>query len=249
MADLELIQFPYSHYNEKIRWALDYKRPEHIRTNLVPGPHAMTTMRVSGQMQVPVMRFGSDYVAGSATILDQLERRYPEPPLYPADPAERDRAIEVQRYFDDEVGPMVRRGLFAVLTQERDYLCGIFTADRSPLFRSIYRAIFPVTRAVMKSSMGITDRASIERGVQGTEEGLAFVARESAATGYLVGSEFGIADLAAASLLAPAVIPDDSPMSLPRPRPERIELWLAKWADHPGAEWVRNVYGRHRGSE
>jgi len=244
---LELIQFPYSHYNEKVRWALDLKRPPHQRTDLVPGPHAMTALRLTGQTQVPIMRFGREYVPGSADILARLEQRFPLPPLYPSDPESRARAVELQRFFDEDIGPMVRRGVFAVLTREPDYLCAMFTQQKGSVARSLYRAVFPLTKWVMASSMGISDAASIDLGIERTRAGFDFVARESAATGYLVGDGFCVADLTAAALLAPAVMPEGSPMALPEPRPATLRQWLDRWADHPGAMWVRRIYRNHRG--
>ena len=35
-----LLQFTFSHYNEKARWALDFKRVPHVRRSLIPGPHS-----------------------------------------------------------------------------------------------------------------------------------------------------------------------------------------------------------------
>ncbi len=243
---IELLQFPYSHYNEKVRWALDLKEIEHRRTNLVPGPHAATTLRLTGQTQVPIVRFGAQVVHGSAAIIDELESRFPHPPLYPEEPAARDRALDIQRYFDEEIGPMVRRGIFAVLTQEAPFLASMFANHWSPLKQRLYVLAFPLTRAVMKQSMGISDRRSIEEGIEGTEAGLDFVAREVNDDGFLVTDRLSIADIAAASLLAPAVSPPDSPMCLPEPRPVKIEMWLEKWRDHAGAAWVRSIYQRSR---
>ena len=34
-----LWQLQISHYVEKVRWALDYKRVPHVRRTLLPGPH------------------------------------------------------------------------------------------------------------------------------------------------------------------------------------------------------------------
>ena len=45
--------------------------------------------RVSGQPLVPVIEDGGEVVADSVRILEWLERRHPEPPLFPADPARR----------------------------------------------------------------------------------------------------------------------------------------------------------------
>jgi hypothetical protein len=58
-----------------------------------------------------------------------------------------------------------------------------------------------------------------------------------------------VADLAAASLLAPAVGPDHPEMSLPEPRPAALRRWLERFAGHPGAAWVRETYRRDRPRE
>ena len=34
-----LYQFPISHYCEKVRWAMDYKKLEYKAKNLLPGLH------------------------------------------------------------------------------------------------------------------------------------------------------------------------------------------------------------------
>ncbi|MEE8556725.1 MAG: glutathione S-transferase N-terminal domain-containing protein [Myxococcota bacterium] len=73
----ELLQFPYSHFNEKARWALDLKRVPHTRRSLLPGPHAVTVQRLTGQTTVPVLRLGEEIIDGSARIIDTLEKHWP----------------------------------------------------------------------------------------------------------------------------------------------------------------------------
>lgn len=241
-----LLQFPYSHFNEKARWAFDFKRVPHRRKSLLPGPHAPFVQRLTGQTAVPIVREGEDLIVGSGAIIDMLEKRYPDPPLYPADAAARRRALEIQQWFDDDVGPCVRRALFSVLLGEPDYVCSMFTEERSGLTRIFYRSTFPLAKGMMKKGMGITGPVAVEEAYKKTAEALDFVAAESAHTGYLAGGAFSVADLAAAALLGPAVAPPDTPMDLPKPRPEALEQWLERWAAHPGAAWVTSVYRRHR---
>ena len=93
---VELIQFRMSHYNEKARWALDFKQVPHSRRTLLPGPHRFVVKRLTGQTKTPVVRFGETAVHGSAHIIDELERRFPSPPLYPEETADRTRALEIQ---------------------------------------------------------------------------------------------------------------------------------------------------------
>ncbi len=244
---IELLHFEYSHFNEKARWALDFKRVPHSRTSFLPGPHAPTIKRLTGDTTVPVVRFGDQIISGSARIIDELERRVPEPPLYPHAAADRVRALEIQRHFDDEVGPFVRRGLFAALLQTPGYLCWMFSRERNVVARAAYRASFPIARVMMKRSMGITDQASIEEAYRGIEEALDFVAREAGTSdGQLIGDTFTVADLTAAALLGAAVMPLGSPVELPSPRPAEHTAWLERWATHPGAEWVRAQFRKHR---
>jgi glutathione S-transferase len=52
---------------------------------------------VSGQRLVPVLVDGDEIVFDSPAVLEWLERRHPEPPLYPREPARR---AEVQVFVD-----------------------------------------------------------------------------------------------------------------------------------------------------
>lgn len=57
-------------------------------------------MRISGQELVPVLVDGEVVVADSTVILEYLEDRFPEPPLYPADPARRAELRVFVDWFD-----------------------------------------------------------------------------------------------------------------------------------------------------
>ncbi len=243
---IELIQFPYSHYNEKVRWALAHKRIPHQVRSLLPGPHAPTVLRLTGQTETPVVRFGTTVVAGSAQIIDEIERRFPAPPLYPTADADRRRALELQTWLDADVGPMVRRALFSILVRHPDYVCEMFAATRGGLTRALYRALFPVTRIVMSQSMGIRGATSIEAGFIGTQSAFDRLARETSTRSFLVGDRFSVADLTAAALLAPAVQLTHPAMALPTPMPQAVQDWYARWAIHPGAAWVREQYRQNR---
>src|SRR5580704_125012 len=94
----ELWQFTSSHFNEKARWALDYKRVPHIRHSLLPGFHVLTVKRMTGKTQVPVLKLNGAAISDSTRIIEALERAFPEPPLYPPEVEERRRALELEDY-------------------------------------------------------------------------------------------------------------------------------------------------------
>jgi len=243
---LELHQFPHSHYNEKARWALDFKSVPLKRISYLPGPHAEAMRKLAGTTETPVLKIGGLVIAGSAAIIDALEANYPDPPLYPADPEQRREALALQSWFDEEVGPGIRRALFAELTQELGYLCKLFASEKPLHTRLFYRAALPIARGTIKASMSINEPGAVEAGYRVTQAALDRVAAQVGSSGYLVGDSFSVADLTAAALLAPACNPPHPDMEFPLPRPARIDAWFGRWAGHPGAQWVRTIYRKHR---
>jgi glutathione S-transferase len=243
----ELFQFAFSHYNEKARWALDWKRVPHRRRSLLPGPHRPVIQKLTGQAQVPVLRWGDDIVPGSGRIIDHVERRCPEQPLYPASVAARGEALELARWFDDEVGGPIRLAFFHDFLQDGGYAARCFTTTVGPAAAAAYRAVFPLIRVVMRRDMKI-DAAGAERGIARTIEALDLVAKRAGRDGYLVGNAFSVADLTAAALLSPAAFPKESPVPVVEPRSPVVKRWIERFAGHPGVEWVAGVFRKHRGT-
>jgi glutathione S-transferase len=61
---------------------------------------------------------------------------------------------------------------------------------------------------------------------------------------YLVGERFTVADLTAASLFYPLVLPPEGPR-LPEP-PEPLERFRAPLEGRRGFRWVEEIFHRHR---
>src|SRR3954453_22198924 len=85
-----------SHYNEKARWALDFKRIPHIRRAAIPGRHAKIARGLDSGTTFPVLELDCAVIAAWTLIIQELESRYPEPPLYPDAAAERRRALAIE---------------------------------------------------------------------------------------------------------------------------------------------------------
>ena len=101
---------------------------------------------------------------------------------------------------------------------------------------------------LVRKGNGITGAASIADGIAAGHEALDLVAAAARATGYLVGSDFSIADITAAATLAVLVRPENSPMAAPQPVSAEFAELIARFREHPGAQWVRETYARHRGA-
>ena len=248
MANSTIIlhQFPTSHFNEKARWGLDWKGIDHQRKNYLPGPHMLPIRRLSGQTSVPVLTLGRRVVAGSAKILDVLEQEYPQRPLYPEDGPQRERALEIQRHFDREVGPAVRTALFSVLIDEPGYLCSLFASVQPWPLRTFYRGSFPLVKGLIAKAHDTDDAGKVEQAFRNSEKALDFVSARVEASGQLVGEHFSVADLSCAALLAPLLDLSHPDMKKPRPMPVRIEDFLERWKAHPAALWVQEQYAKYR---
>lgn len=245
---LELLQFRHSPYNEKVRWALDVKRVPHRRRSLLPGPHLATVKRLTGNGNTPVLVHEGGALDGSARILEWLEANHGTPPLLPADPAERAEALRIQRWFDDDLTPRIRRPVLDALLRQPGYFARVFADGAPPLKRIGYACVVPLAAPLVRKGNGIAGSASLEDGHRAAAEALDFVAARGAATGYLCGSAFSVADLTAASTLAVLIRPVDSPMSCPQPVASGFRALMDRYARHPGAAWVHGIYARHRGA-
>ncbi|HYJ22454.1 MAG TPA: glutathione S-transferase family protein, partial [Solirubrobacterales bacterium] len=115
-----LIQLDISHYSEKVRWALDYKEVPHVRRSPLPGTHIPISFALTrgNSIYLPLLRMDGRTITDSTAILAALEQRYPSPPLYPTDPEQRRRTLELEDFFDEELGPAARLLPFHELTNE-----------------------------------------------------------------------------------------------------------------------------------
>ena len=242
-----LWQFRYSHYNEKARWALDYKRFPHVRRSVLPGLHVARILWLTRQKAVPVLVVEGNPIADSTRIIEALERLQPDPPLYPADPDAKRRALMLEDFFDEELGPHLRRALFHAVLPFTDYASDLMATGTSAATRRLYRIAFPVTRAVMRMDMRIDD-ASAAYGVEKTRAALDRIAAELQPSGYLVGDRFTVADLTAAALLSPLLTPPEFPYALPGPWPAPVAALRDTFVSHPTFRWGLEIYRRHRGT-
>jgi glutathione S-transferase len=150
---LRLYRFRYSTNVERVALALAHKGLEVESIAVDPADRA-PLRAATGHDLVPVLVDGDEVVSDSTRIIHHLEARFPEPPLFPADPA---RVAEVEVFLDwfnrawkrepNLIADAVERGegdgadvarwtarmqrrldLFEALLSDRDHLFGEFGA-------------------------------------------------------------------------------------------------------------------------
>jgi glutathione S-transferase len=148
---LKIWRIPFSTNVERVALALGHKGLAADWVDVDPDDRSEVE-RISGQPLVPVLELDGRVIADSTTIIEELERLQPSPPLYPTD---RARRAEVEIFVDwfnrvwkgppnqleaelsrpdpdretvDRLGAEIAAALdrFEALLQGRDYLFGDF---------------------------------------------------------------------------------------------------------------------------
>ena len=236
-----------SHYNEKARWALDHKRIPHLRRAATPGPHRALARKLTGGTIFPVLVLGEEAIDDSTRIIAELERRFPDPPLYPADDAARRRALELEEFFDEQLGPDLRLLVLASVLPEPDLMLATFAPDLLGFRRLAARAVFPRLRSQLIAEFGI-DADRLELAYARVRAAGERFRSELQPSGYLVGDRFTVADLTLAALAAPAVAPEEFPYPQPQRGHPRLRTLRHALSESGLDQWAHEMYALHRGA-
>jgi glutathione S-transferase len=238
-----------SHYSEKARWALDYKQVPHRRRAVsLPGMHipASLWMTRGASKTFPVLEIDGHRIGDSTEIIAVLEGTHPERPLYPADPTQRRRALELEDFFDEELGPHIRLLAFHELGRDRERFEAVIRRTTPGPLTAVGGGAFAYARTYTGLRFGVRDEEAAELARRKIVAALDRLEAELGSSEYRVGDSFGIADLAAASLFFPLVLPDEGPLPGDEPLPAGLESFAAPLRERRGYRWVEETYRRHR---
>ncbi len=236
-----------SHFSEKARWALEYKSVAHVRRTPPPGLHIPIAYVLSrgSAYTLPILELDGRRHADSTAIIAALERRFPEPALYPEDPDERHRALELEDWFDEELAPYARRLAFYELRREPELLADIAARAAPELAAKFGPTLVPYTRMFVGRRYRAGDVLGAEHAREKILAALDRLEVELDGSEYLVGERFTVADLTAAALLYPLVLPDEGPQFIER-MPEPYEDFRASVCERPAYRWVQEIFRHHR---
>ena len=245
MANPTLWHIRISHYSEKVRWALDHKGVEHARKSPPPPAHmavALAKTRGAGKT-FPLLDLDGRTYADSSEIIAALEDRYPDPPLYPSDPEERSRALELEDFFDEQVGPHSRLLAWHEAIRDRPTVERLVESQLGPARAATPLAV-PMISGFAHLRFGVKDERAAEEARSKLTEGFDRIEAELGEGQYLVG-DFSVADLTAASLYYPIVLPPEAP-EMPEPRPAALVDFQDTLRDRRAWRWVEEMFSRHR---
>lgn len=246
-ATPELWHIPLSHFNEKARWTLDYKRIAHQRRVLGPD-YLYKAWRATGQGKLPILFLDGKAIADSTRIIAALEEKFPEPALYPRNPVARAQALALEEFFDEGLGPAVRAAVVTPLFRHHpDIALRVLTTGMPEQAYKTLRPLVRVFPSFYRMRHKISE-AQLEADRRTVVEALDRIERERAGRAYLVGDAFSVADLTAAALLNPATQPVQIQYPLQVELPDYIQQWRADLLKHPASQWALGIYAKHRGT-
>jgi glutathione S-transferase len=245
-----LWQIEISHYAEKVRWALDFKEIDHVRRSPLPGTHIPIALFLTRgeHPTVPVLQMDGRAIGDSTAIIAALEAKHLDRALYPSTPEQRSRALELEDWFDENLGPHARLLPFYELIQEPE-LFGAVAAENVP---GPLAKAKPVVGAYGRLYTSLRWGANKSDDAQRAREGIvaAFdkleAELEKGGGEFLVGDRLTVADVTAASLFYPIVVPPEGPLDPALPRPPAFDRFRAGLSARPGYRWVEETFRRHR---
>ena len=253
-AGLTLFTFAMSHYSEKVRWILQVSGVPFREVFMTPVMHLWPALRMGGRGQttLPILREQrlngqQAHIQDSTRILLWLDDRHGPLGILPQGQALRDECLAIEERFD-AIGHDVARYLYLTGFHHDDKILALWTQHAKPWQRRLMRLFYPVFKWGFKRRLDITARATA-RSEHRLQQALAWLeGRLSDGRLYLVGSRLTVADITAASLLAPLACPSQHPVyatadykALMRAQGGALRL------DRPALAWVRRLYDLHRG--
>jgi glutathione S-transferase len=161
---VKLYSGPLSLFTAKVRIALDEKGLAYEKVT-VPWslhhryePHHPDVIALNPKAQVPVLVDGEVVVYDSTLIFEYLEERYPHPPLYPRDVAERVRCRRLEAMADEILFPpiwnLIDVGFYATAAGARD-------EERLAAARAALETQYTLLEKELTGRMWLCDRFSV----------------------------------------------------------------------------------------
>lgn len=210
-----LITIPFSHFNEKARWALDRYRVPFGERAYMPGMHIFGLLPVvarfglgrsdafSTPFATPVLVTDDGLcIRDSSSIARYVSDRYARPgqDLYP-----NAEVVELDAHFSRTIGPDSRRVVYASLDtlEQMGRVADLNVSARQARW---FKRILPFMQPALVRKLDVTpERAA--RSLADLRREMATVSKRIEGRRWLVGDRFTAADLSLACMAAPALAP------------------------------------------
>lgn len=155
-----------SHPSQAARKMLDLKHVDYQVVDVLP-LNQRVHLRLAGFRggTVPALKLDGQKVQGTRQIARALDERWPEPPLFPADPEARARVERAERWGEEELQPVPRRLFRFASAQNRELRRRVARAAGMPAPDLVAMASAP-TAAYYARTIEADGRRATEAGVR-----------------------------------------------------------------------------------
>lgn len=247
---MRLYTFAMSHYSEKIRWVLDHSHLPYEEICMTPVFHIRPALKMGkrGQTTLPILQDGDQCVQDSSRIVFWLEQNKGALTLLPQ--SDRELVIKISEKFD-QMGRDVARFLYANSFGHSDqHIQALWTEHASTWQKLIIKTAYPLIRKGFERKLGIHKLSGVERARQKIEDAVTWLDKHVKTLPthepFLVGKQLSLADVTAASLLAPIACPAQHPVYGDAAYKLAMAAAIEPWANRPAMKWVRQLYSEHR---
>ena len=219
-----------SYFSGKVRPMFRYKGIPYEEILPTPQAYREVILARTGLAFIPVVVTPDDVaLQDTSEILDELERRFPDPPVYPPTPVQRVVAYLIEVYAD-EFGPLpamhYRWGFPESEAKARaDFAAANGDPEAAGRFADRMKGALPFLGVGPASAPGIEAH---------TRELLAVLSRHFAAHDYLLGSRMSLGDLALLGPLYAHLYLDVVPGRLLRETAPAVCAWIERM-NHPAS--------------
>jgi len=234
--------FLISHYCEKARWALDQCGIAYEVSLLSPIEHQKKAKSIGASSSaLPILELENEVIQGSAEIIawsNAQALKSDHSGLFISD-----ESLEIEKRLDDVLGVHVRRWFYSeALLDCPEIVLPVFSKGSGFFKRMMLKAAWPKVVQMMIKRMDL--------GIEQEQESKAIVLQEldwldsllTDSPDYLCGNSLSNADLAAASLIAPMLLPPSHPAADVFNLPPRVAETAKGLVERPFAKWLLALY-------
>src|SRR5690242_47972 len=162
--NVRLFSMPGSHAATTGQLLFEYKGINYKRTDLLPVVSwvVLKALRFPDRT-VPAAKIDGERVQGTRAIARELERRQPEPPLFPSDSEQRRAVEEAERFGDEELQQKIREIFLWSARKDRSGLVAYLEGSRIGMPHRVAASIAGPFIALDARARGATaqDRKSV----------------------------------------------------------------------------------------
>jgi len=250
-----LISIPFSHYNEKAKWALAYFKQDYMEKAYLPFFHMLPVWyqtlgsnskadKVSSKFSTPVLKTDcGQTLCDSSEILSFLSEKYSNEnnSLFP-----NKESRELEEHYNFKLGPHSRRIIYYYGFRNISLMRQLVEDN----FQGIQGSCFPILKPFMKAGLSKLlniNSKSVERSIQIIDREFSEAEKKLEESPFLAGEKFSAADLCFASLAAPIVwVTRKEGYSSEMPELEGAEVefknLLNSWRERPAGQHVLKMF-------